>query len=184
MDTNTRIQFRLLTEIERLFRQARIRFWLRGGWALDFLIGRVTRTHSDIDIVTWRRHARRVQRLLEGEGYQIATVTDLAAIHFAKDRQDIGIAFIRKDDQGRTVTPGREFWPWPPSPFPLAKKVLDGIACRTMSVEALLEEKENYEQYSGRPLRPKDRESIRALRALRSARPRTPPGPPTRPPDA
>ncbi len=167
MDTNTQTQLRLLAEIDRLFRQARLRFWLRGGWALDFLIGRVTRTHSDIDLVTWRRHASRIQRLLEGAGYEIATITDLAAIHFAKDRQDVGIAFIRKDDRERIVTPGREFWPWPP--FPLAKKVLEGIACRTMSAEALLEEKENYEKYSGRPPRLKDLESIRALRALRSA---------------
>ncbi|MCH7578943.1 MAG: hypothetical protein IIC91_05330 [Chloroflexi bacterium] len=181
-DTNTRTQFRLLTEIDRIFRQARIRFWLRGGWALDFLIGQITRSHSDIDLVTWRRHARRVQGLLENSGYQVGTITGRAAMHFLKDGQDVGIAFIKKDEQGRFVTPGREVWPWPP--FPLAKKVLEGIACRTMSAAALLEEKENYEKYSGRPLRPKDRESIRALRALRSAPRRTPPGPPTRPPDA
>lgn len=167
MDSDTRAQLGLISEIESLFRQARIRFWLRGGWALDFLIGQITRSHSDIDLVTWRRHARGVQGLLEDSGYQVGTVTGLAAMHFLKDGQDVGIAFIRKDEQGRFVTPGREIWPWPV--FPASLKTLNGIACRTMSVEALLEEKENYEKYSGRPLRPKDRESIRVLRSLRSA---------------
>ncbi len=166
MDADTRAQLKLISEIADLFRRAKIRFWLRGGWALDFLIGEVTRTHSDIDLVTWRRHAGRIRRMLQASGYDIATVTNQAAIHFAKNGQDVGIAFIKKDEQGRFVTPGREFWPWPP--FPDALKTLNGIACRTMSAAALLEEKENYEKYSGRTLRPKDQESIRTLRSLRS----------------
>lgn len=166
MDADTRTQFELISEITDLFRRARIRFWLRGGWALDFLIGRVTRRHSDVDLVTWRRHADRIQRMLLASGYEVATVTDQAAIHFAKNGQDVAFAFIMRDERGRIVTPGREFWPWPP--FPEALRTLNGIACRTMSAAALLEEKENYEKYSGRTLRPKDRESIRALRSLRS----------------
>lgn len=165
MDADTRTQFELISEITDLFRRARIRFWLRGGWALDFLIGRVTRTHSDIDLVTWRRHAGRIQRMLLASGYEVAAVTDQAAIHFAKNGQDIAFAFIKREKQGRIVTPGREFWPWPP--FPDTVRTLKGIACRTMSVAALLEEKENYEKYSSRPLRPKDKESIRTLRSLR-----------------
>ncbi|MCH7697858.1 MAG: hypothetical protein IH865_02815 [Chloroflexi bacterium] len=165
MDADTRTQFELISEITDLFRRARIRFWLRGGWALDFLIGRVTRTHSDIDLVTWRRHAGRIQRMLLTSGYEVAAVTDQAAIHFAKNGQDIAFAFIKRKKQGRIVTPGREFWPWPP--FPDTVRTLKGIACRTMSVAALLEEKENYEKHSGRPLRSKDKASIRALRSLR-----------------
>ena len=182
MHADTRAQLKLISEIADLFKRARFRFWLRGGWALDFLIGRVTRTHSDIDLVTWRRHAGRVQQMLRASGYEVATVTEQAAIHFAKHDQDVAFAFIKRDEQGRIVTPGREFWPWPP--FPDALRSLDGIACRTMSVAALLEEKENYKKHSGRPLRPKDKDSIRALRSLRSAHRRTPPGPPTKRPDA
>ncbi len=165
MDADTRAQLKLISEIADLFRRARFRFWLRGGWALDFLIGEVTRKHSDIDLVTWSRHTGRIRRMLEASGYEVATITDLAAIHFEKEGQDVGIAFIKRDGEGLFVTPGREFWPWPP--FPSTPKTLEGIACRTMSAAALLEEKENYEKHSGRPLRPKDRESISALRSLR-----------------
>ena len=164
MDADTRTQFKLISEIARLCKSARMRFWLRGGWALDFLIGSVTRSHSDIDLVTWRRHADRIESTLLAAGYRVATVTDQAAIHFTKADQDIGIAFIKKDQEGRFVTPGREFWPWPS--FPQALRTLDGVACRTMSVAALLEEKVNYEKYSKRPPRPKDLASIQTLRSL------------------
>lgn len=164
MEANTRAQFTLISEIASLCRLARIRFWLRGGWALDFLIGHVTRSHSDIDLVTWTRHAGRIESMLLGAGYEVATVTEQAAIHFSKAGQDVGVAFIKRDDAGRFVTPGREFWPWPP--FPNGLRSLNGVACRTMSVEALLEEKVNYEKYAKRPPRPKDLESIATLRAL------------------
>lgn len=126
-------QLRLIAEIESALGSARIRFWLRGGWALDFLIGRITRQHSDIDLVTWRRHASRIERLLVEAGYRVATVTELAAIHFDKSGQDIGIAFIAKDEDGTIVTPGREFWPWPEGAFPATEMRLEGITCRTMS---------------------------------------------------
>jgi hypothetical protein len=166
MDAATRAQLRLISEIAGLLRQAHIRFWLRGGWALDFLIGRVTRDHGDIDLVARFRQRSRIRHLLEANGYRVVRLADLASIHFSKHGQDIAVAFIWTDEMARTVTPGREFWPWPP--FPNRVRVLEGIACRTMSAEALLEEKTHYERYSGRPLRPKDVESIVALRALLS----------------
>ena len=89
MDADTRTQFKLISEIARLCKRARMRFWLRGGWALDFLIGRVTRSHSDIDLVTWRHHGDRIELTLLAAGYRVATVTDQAAIHFTKADQDI-----------------------------------------------------------------------------------------------
>ena len=46
-------QFRLLAEIARTLDEAGIAFWLRGGWALDFLVGRIRHDHADIDLVAW-----------------------------------------------------------------------------------------------------------------------------------
>jgi phosphorylcholine metabolism protein LicD len=51
------VQFELIDEIARLFERARIRFWLRGGWAIDFHLGWTMREHADIDLVTWLREA-------------------------------------------------------------------------------------------------------------------------------
>ena len=168
MDANTRTQFELISEIGSLFHSARIRFWLRGGWAFDFHLGRITRDHGDVDLVARFRQRSRIRRLLEENGYRVARLADLASIHFSKRGQDVAIAFIWTDEMSRTVTPGREFWPWPDGAFGDRRYTLDGIACRAMSVESLLEEKENYERYSGRPLRDKDFGSMTLLRSLLS----------------
>jgi hypothetical protein len=53
----------VLGELWALLGRTRIRFWLRGGWALDFHLGRLTRDHADIDVVTWAPHrVRRTRR--------------------------------------------------------------------------------------------------------------------------
>ncbi len=166
IDAPTRTQFKLIAELAGLLANAHIRFWLRGGWALDFRIGEITRSHADIDVVTWSRHRTRLRHLLEGRGYHVDRVVESAAIHFAKRGQDIGAAFIVKDPTGQIVTPDREFWPWPPDAFPTQPTRLRNVTCRAMSLEALLEEKENYQRYARRALRSKDRESIRVLRSL------------------
>lgn len=169
VDTNTQSQFRLIAELSLLLKEDRLVFWLRGGWALDFYLGQITKSHSDVDLVTWSRNATRIRWLLEAHGYKIERVVELAAVHFSKRGQDIGIAFIAKDGQGRAVTPGREFWPWPDGAFPYRTLRLRGVTCRAMSLGSLLEEKENYEKHARRPLRPKDRESIALLRSLLAA---------------
>ncbi|NQX62193.1 nucleotidyltransferase domain-containing protein [Paenibacillus qinlingensis] len=37
---------------------------MRGGWAIDFLLGRVTRLHKDLDLVTWVRHREELEQVL------------------------------------------------------------------------------------------------------------------------
>ena len=38
--------------------------WLRGRWAIDFLVGVVTRTHADIDLVVGRAHRDRLREAI------------------------------------------------------------------------------------------------------------------------
>ncbi len=166
VDANTSAQIELLREISQLLGQAHIRFWLRGGWALDFHAGRITRAHGDIDLVSRFRNRARIRRLLEGRGYRVERLADLASIHFSKRGQDLSVAFIWTDEMARTVTPGREFWPWPDDAFTDRRYALEGVSCRAMSLESLLEEKMNYERYSGRALREKDVGSITLIKTL------------------
>ncbi len=120
------------------------------------------------------RQRSRIRKLLEENGYRVVRLADLASIHLSKRRQDIAGAFIWTDELARTVIPGRESWlaeagmRWPDDAFSNGRHTLSGISCRAMSAASLLEEKENYERYSGRPLREKDLVSIRLLRSLLS----------------
>jgi hypothetical protein len=87
---------------------AGVRFWLRGGWAIDFLIGAVTRAHADVDAVAWRRHRIRVQRALTAAGYDIVRETE-KQIDFRKDGVDVTFVFLTRAGGGiaspRTPSP-------------------------------------------------------------------------------
>lgn len=145
--------------------RARIRFWVRGGWALDFHVGRVTREHADIDVVTWLRHRERIRRLLMGRGFSVVAGYREPQLVLEKSGEEVSFLFIARRG-GEIVVPGYEEWPFQPGAFPAAPKSLAGVGCRLVSVGELLHEKLHHEQWSGRPPRPKDLESIELLREL------------------
>jgi Aminoglycoside-2''-adenylyltransferase len=165
MDAATETQFLLIRELVALLGEAHIRFWLRGGWALDFHAGRITRLHKDVDLVTWSRHRQRVRRLLEASGY-LTVSFDEPQIFFEKDGTEVNFALIRRAASGGIVTPQFEYWPWPKGAFSGPLRTLEGVTCRALTVEALLEEKERYLEFRGRPPRAKDEVSLRLLREL------------------
>ncbi|GAA2860013.1 hypothetical protein Acy02nite_56150 [Actinoplanes cyaneus] len=45
--------------------------WLRGGRAMDFFLGRVTRPHRDVDWFAWSSDAGRLAAALTGRGYEL-----------------------------------------------------------------------------------------------------------------
>ena len=159
------IQLDLIAEITRLLDQAAIRFWLRGGWALDFHLGRVTREHADIDLVTWLRHRERIRLLLTGHGFSPVPGYAEPQLVLEKRGQEASFLFIARQG-GAIVVPGYEAWPFRPGSFPLRRKILADVSARVVSPEELLYEKLHHEQWSGKPVRPKDEESIELLRTL------------------
>jgi hypothetical protein len=159
-------QLEILRELEELCGRARIRFWLRGGWGLDFLLGRVTRAHTDIDVVTWLRHQRRLPALLEAGGFdELPSPNPLTQAIYEKGGQELSILFVARRG-GDVVVPGFEAWPFLDGSFGGLFRTLQGIRCRVFPAFALLHEKERHEAWSGRPLRPRDLESMRLLREL------------------
>ena len=48
------VQLAAIASIGRALDQEAIDYWLFGGWAVDFWVGRVTREHDDIDVAAWR----------------------------------------------------------------------------------------------------------------------------------
>jgi hypothetical protein len=169
MDSNE-IQLDLIGEITRLLDQAAIRLWLRGGWALDFHLGRVTREHADIDLVTWLRHRERTRLLLTGHGFSPVPGYPEPQLVLEKLGQEASFLFIARHD-GAIVVPGYEAWPFRPGSFPERRKTLGDVSARVVSPEELLYEKLHHEQWSDKPPRPKDDESIELLRTLVAERP-------------
>ena len=139
----TTTQLAALAELDGVLTAHGIDYWLFGGWAVDFHVGRVTRVHSDIDLAIWREQLTQVVGLLRDGGW----------IHRPDENDDgytgyerlgvrVEIASLERDEHGVVYTPvqsGRA--DWPPDSFRGDKRQLAGVRARVMSCTALLVEK-------------------------------------------
>jgi hypothetical protein len=158
-------QLRLLGEIVQTLDEAGVAFWLRGGWALDFLVGRIRDDHADIDLVAWRTEKEAIDEALSGRGFERVGEQANVALEFEKEGESIQVLLVETTPSGTLVVRSFESWPFPEGALGHARRLGD-VVCRTLTPRALLYEKETYEANKGRPLREKDHLSIRLLREL------------------
>jgi uncharacterized protein len=149
-----------LRELVGVLDAARVRFWLIGGWGVDFLLGRVTRAHGDVDAVAWLRSRDRLRRALTEGGYRVGE--DEQVVNVVKGGQVASFLFLTRDAEGRVAISGTPTWPWPDDALEERRRRLEGIACRVVGPRAMLALVESHP----RPPRKSDREAIAALRAL------------------
>lgn len=165
IDSDTRVQFLLLKEINRLLLRARIRYWLRGGWAVDLLLGRITRSHADVDLVTWRRHKGRIVRILTTHGYRLEpSRMPKTQLNFYKQGQDVGVLLIYRRLGGRIGTSGFDDSRWPAHVLEFPVRRLNSLTCRVIAPEGLLTDLRKVARRRGNRLRPKDARTVRQLR--------------------
>jgi lincosamide nucleotidyltransferase A/C/D/E len=79
-------------EIIQLFELHRIDLHIDGGWGVDALLGRQTRTHADLDIAVEHKDVAQIRAMLEARGYR-----DMAR----KDTSDYN--FVLGDNQGHHI---------------------------------------------------------------------------------
>ena len=160
-------QFRLIDKVADLLSDAGIVFWLSGGWAVDFHLGRVTRPHSDIDFIVNLDDRSRLRRLLEQDGIVATWVDKAGGVEwFESDGTRIEITYITKSNDASLVTPGYESWPWPADSFPDEDVTFEGITVRAVSVAGLLDMKSRWEENLGEKPRPHDLADIEVLETL------------------
>jgi len=115
-----------------------IPLWLRGGWAVDFALGEITRPHEDIDWFIDVADAERVREHLVHEGWAV-TRTQLNAVDLAYQGSgpEHGIGFVeRRGDE--VVVPYGPFAgdPWPTGMLDGPLCTLHGVTCRIITVAA------------------------------------------------
>jgi len=150
--------------------------WLRGGWAMDFYLGEVTRDHLDIDWFVWADAMPCLVGELLHRGW-----TDLAE-HPPEHQRDIargdvemGFAPLASAPDGCPAVGGG---PWQGERYPkqmlaaAADGWLDGVRCRVIDPAAQVEIKQMMPVWvPGRPRRSKDAIDVdRLLRSLNSPR--------------
>jgi Aminoglycoside-2''-adenylyltransferase len=165
LDDQTRSQLKILGEINAIFSSLQARSWLRGGWAIDFLLGQITRTHSDIDLVTWVLHRGQLEQALVDAGFKYVPVSEFQT-DFLKDDIDISFVYLSRAKDGRIIANGIPKWVWRSDALPTKRFNLHGISALVLSPHQLLENLQIYEQGTGRKLRPKDIESIKVIRRI------------------
>lgn len=120
--------------------------WLFGGWGLDARLGRITRSHSDIEFWVRRPDAARSKEVLVNAGSSaLATQPPEESCEFVWDGVNFSTAYFDRRADGTFSPQGRwADWVFPPGSFIEEPGLLDGIPVPTMSVAAMLAMKEQY----------------------------------------
>lgn len=174
MNEVVQAQLRAIRRVVDVLSAANVRAWLFGGWGLDARIGRVTRTHCDIEFWVWRADgARSKNALLDAGSEALATQPPEEACEFVWDGVSFSTAYFDRRPDGTFSPKGRwADWIFPPDSFDENPGLLDGVSVPAMSVAGMLAMKEQYPTLrNGRPLRDKDIADIAILRRLRPERP-------------
>ncbi|TCZ81295.1 hypothetical protein E0485_01415 [Paenibacillus albiflavus] len=165
LSTQSLLQFKVLGQINRIFESLDMQFWLRGGWAIDFILGQVTREHSDIDIVTWLHNRQSLEQTLIEAGFRCAPVSELQT-NFYQNELEVSIIYLTRNQAGQITANGFPEWVWRSDALPLRSYTLHHVSTRTLSPQQLLDNLLIYEQGTGRKLRSKDYDSIRILQEI------------------
>ncbi|GGP32120.1 hypothetical protein GCM10018980_67600 [Streptomyces capoamus] len=182
-----RRQLDLIARVLEAARADGIPLWLRGGWAMDFFLGEVTREHGDIDWFAWARDAAPLGRMLVRLGHTPVPgpPADLQ-LDFVEDGLESSFTLVDTDAAGRVTVAGG---PWAGTPWPAG--LLGAEPGRIGVLEApivdprvQIEIKRMMPVWDpSRPRRAKDAEDVARLeRALRRRAAGSVPSPDPRPP--
>ncbi|MFC9931925.1 nucleotidyltransferase domain-containing protein [Streptomyces sp. NPDC127190] len=162
-------QLRLIGETVEIAQALGVEVWLRGGWAMDFFIGEVTRDHVDLDWFVWAKDASALTDGLLRSGYEpLSGPPADQQLDFRKEGVESSFALLGKNRCGQVVVAGGpwagEAWPEGMLDAPVGR--IGALRCRTISPRAQIEIKQMMPVWlPGRPRRAKDAEDIARLEA-------------------
>jgi hypothetical protein len=139
-----------------------------GGWALDFLLGRITRPHGDIDLFIWAPDAEALLHVLSQHDYvQVGGPPPEQQRNLTKAGERFHVTLLERTEVG-VVTAGER---WAGSAWP--DGMLDGpvgricdVRCQVISPEAQLWAKVEVPRALGHAQREYDPRDIALLREV------------------
>ncbi|MFF5440212.1 nucleotidyltransferase domain-containing protein [Streptomyces achromogenes] len=170
-----RRQLGLIAGVLESAESAGIPLWLRGGWAMDFFLGEVTRDHGDVDWFAWARDAPALAALLARLGHTpVPGPPPGLQLDFVKDGLDSSFTLIDRDAAGRVTVAGGPWagTPWPDGLLGTGPGRIGALRAPIVAPRAQIEIKRMMPVWDpSRPRRAKDAEDIARLEA--ALRPRT-----------
>ena len=101
-------QLHALGEVAALLDGRGIDYWLFGGWAVDFHVGRVTREHDDVDLAVWHEDEESIVSLLHANGWRHAPEPDEdGGTGYERDGVRLELTRLVPDGSGRVLIPLR-----------------------------------------------------------------------------
>jgi hypothetical protein len=108
VDVETR-QLSDIAEVGSLLDRAGLDYWLFGGWAVDFYVGKVTRGHGDIDLAVWLKDGPALSGLLATHGWQHAPRADEnGGTGYERNEIRIELTFLVEGDCGEVLIAFRD----------------------------------------------------------------------------
>jgi Aminoglycoside-2''-adenylyltransferase len=115
IDDLAREQLSALARVSQLLADARIDYWLFGGWGRDFYAGEISRAHGDVDLAVWLEDRMRIEELLYAEGWKHAPESDEdGGTGYELGAVRLELTFLVRDDEGRpciSFKAGPARWP-------------------------------------------------------------------------
>jgi hypothetical protein len=142
-------------------------YWLFGGWAVDFWVGRVTREHDDVDVAAWRRDYDEIRMALVAAGWRhTPTKNEVVGTGYTWQSAEVEFTFVEARDDGSVVIP----FPdgeivWTSEPFGDQRCELQGLLARVIPLDALRTGKQGLRSAPNDAA--KDRADVTALSAIR-----------------
>jgi hypothetical protein len=163
-------QLAALARLHDRFEERGIDYWLFGGWAVDFHVGALTRSHEDLDIAVWLTDRPAIAGLLAGEGWQhtpSAGEEDYKDGYttYAQGSVRLDLAFLARGESGLVYTllrAGRASWP--AGAFGNDVSELRGARARIVTLGALRADKS--ELHDDPAVNAKDRADLASLARL------------------
>jgi lincosamide nucleotidyltransferase A/C/D/E len=116
--------------------------WIDGGWAADALLGRQTRTHSDLDIAIEGKHVKAARRLLESLGFRDVERDDTREWNFVvghPDGREVDFHVIELDAAGNGMYGPIENNDSYPAATLSGKGQIGGLPVNCLSPEGLIQ---------------------------------------------
>jgi hypothetical protein len=162
-------QLEIIAEIVDVAGGLGIDVWLRGGWAVDFFLGEITRDHVDVDWFVWRGDEGRLTAEMLGRGYErLSGASPEQQVDFGKGGLESSFALLERDDAGRAVVAGGPWRgeAWPDGMLDASTGGIGSVRCAVINPRAQIEIKRMMPIWvPGRPHRRKDSEDIARLEA-------------------
>jgi len=115
--------------------------WLDGGWAVDAVLGEVTRDHDDLDLIVQLDDVEAMRRVLATDGFELdhGEVHSNFVLRDPRERE-IDVHPVRFDERGDGIyrMENGEDWIYPAAGFAGMGRVADrAVRCLTADVQML-----------------------------------------------